>query len=268
MDIDIKKKTFLNFVGLLRSFLIKCFIGIVLCSSIAFLYTNFIFEQILFAPKNPNFPIYIWHRSLIDFFNLSSSLYMEGIDFDIQNRKMDGQLMIMIWTSFTFGLIASFPWILYQIWKLVQPKLYNSKTRYSIVFVTITSLLFFIGVLFGYFIIVPLSIHFFMNIEISSIVANQIDLTSYISLVRTTILASGIVFVLPVVILVLYKMGILSTDTLKGYRRYAYVLILVASAIITPPDVLSQVILVIPLVLLYEVSIFFSKFMKSNHITE
>lgn len=101
-----------------------------------------------------------------------------------------------------------------------------------------------------------------MNFEISSIVTNQIDINSYISLVRTTLLASGVVFVLPVVILTLHRLGILSTDLLRSSRKYAYVIILIASAVITPPDILSQFILVIPLVILFEGSIFFSKFIK------
>ncbi|WP_267739764.1 twin-arginine translocase subunit TatC [Myroides injenensis] len=265
---DVNKKTFLSYLELLRKFLLRCSIGVVLSSCISFLYIEFIFDHIIFAAKSSDFPTYTWYNSLTKFLNLSSLSSMDGSAFEIQNRKIDGQLIIMIFTSITFGFIISFPWILYQIWEIVKTRIDKNTVKYSILFVTVTSALFFTGVLFGFYIILPLSIHFFMNIEISSIVTNQIDLTSYISLVRTTILASGIVFVLPVVILVLHKMGIFSRETLKGYRKYAYVAMLVVSAIITPPDILSQVILVIPLVILYESSIFLSKFISPRFITK
>ena len=262
MGTKLKKDSFLGHLEVLRWVLVKCFMGIIVFTVIAVIYSSFIFDEILFAPKNIDFISYKWYCSLIDYFNLDPSSCLQGFEFEIQNRKMEGQLTIMIWTSLTFGIILSFPWILYQFWNFLEPALYKNEKKYSIYFILSTSLLFFTGVLFGYFIIVPLSINFLMNFEISSIITNQIDINSYISLVRTTLLASGVVFVLPVVILTLHRLGILSTDLLRSSRKYAYVIILIASAVITPPDILSQFILVIPLVILFEGSIFFSKFIK------
>ena len=249
-----KKQSFLSHLEALRWAFVRCSIGIIICSAAAFIFSDFIFDEIIFAPKRGDFPTY----RILSYFN--EAVYtVTNLDLDLQNRKMEGQLSILIWTCLSFGIIAAFPLILFEFWKFIRPALYKKETKAGLIFLTSSTLLFFTGVLFGYYIIVPFSLKFLTEFSISTTIQNKFDLNSYFSLVRTTLLATGIVFNLPVIIYFLFRLNIVSTILLKEYRRYAYVIILVASAVITPPDILSQVVLVIPMFALYEVSIFLTK---------
>ena len=255
MEKNEKKQSFLSHLEALRWTFVRCSIGVIICSAAAFIFSDFIFDEIIFAPKRGDFPTY----RFLSYFN--EAVYkVTDLDLDLQNRKMEGQLSILIWTCLSFGIITAFPLILFEFWKFLRPALYQREKKSGLVFLLSSIFLFFTGVLFGYYIIVPFSLKFLSEFSISSIVENNFDLSSYISLVRTTLLAAGIVFNLPVIIYFLFKLGIISTSILKEYRRYAYVIILIASAVITPPDILSQVILVIPMFLLYEVSILLTRF--------
>jgi len=255
MEINEKKQSFLSHLEALRWAFVRCAIGIIICSAAAFVFSDFIFDEIIFAPKRGDFPTY----RLLSYFN-EAAYTVTNLDLELQNRKMEGQLSILIWTCLSFGIIAAFPLVLFEFWKFLRPALHNSEKKIGLTFLLSSTILFFTGVLFGYYIIVPFSLKFLTEFSISAIVQNNFDLSSYIALVRTTLLAAGIVFNLPVIIYFLFKLGVVSTAILKEYRRYAYVIILIASAVITPPDILSQVVLVIPLFLLYEVSIFLTKF--------
>jgi sec-independent protein translocase protein TatC len=168
---------------------------------------------------------------------------------------MDGQFTTDIWTSIIFGLILSFPYMIYLVWKFIKPALYDKERKGAVSFIISTSVLFFMGVLFGYYLIMPLSINFLANYEISEIVKNNIDIDSYMSTIKTTVLSCGLVFEMPIIIYFLAKLGIVSASFLRTYRRYALVIILIIAAIVTPPDVVSQMTVTIPLVILYEVSI-------------
>ncbi len=172
---------------------------------------------------------------------------------------MAGQFSAHIWTSIWAGVIVGFPYILYELWKFISPGLYEKERKYSRGFILIASLLFFIGVLFGYYVVAPLSINFLGSYTVSEEVFNDIDLASYISTVRASVLACGIVFELPIVIYFLTKVGLVTPEILKKYRKIALVLVLILSAIITPPDVASQIIVAVPVLILYQVSIYISK---------
>ena len=153
---------------------------------------------------------------------------------------------------------------IYQFWKFISPGLLDEEKSKSRGFIFISSLLFFIGVLFGYYIICPLSINFLGTYQVSTEVLNEIDLGSFISLVRSSAIASGIIFELPIVIYFLTKAGVVTPDSLVKYRKYALVLVLILAAVITPPDVASQIIVAIPIVVLYQVSIFISRIVVKN----
>jgi sec-independent protein translocase protein TatC len=161
--------------------------------------------------------------------------------------------------SITFGFILAFPYILFEIWKFIKPALYKKERKYARSFIVISSLLFFMGVLFGYYVIVPLSINFFGNFSLHESINNNFSLTSYVSIIKTSVLSVGLVFELPIVIYFLSKMGLVTPEFLRKYRKYALVIVLILAAIITPPDVISQIIVAIPMMILYEVSIFISK---------
>ena len=172
---------------------------------------------------------------------------------------MAGQFSAHIWTSITAGFILAFPYVLYELWKFISPGLRDKERRSSRGFILIASFLFFAGVLFGYYVVTPLSINFLGSYRVSQEVFNDFDLSSYISLVRASALASGLIFELPIVIYILTKIGLVTPATLRKYRKFALVIVLIISAIITPPDIASQVIVTIPVVILYELSIFISK---------
>jgi len=140
----------------------------------------------------------------------------------------------------------------------------KDERKYSRGFIIVSSLLFFIGVLFGYYIVVPLSINFLGTYIVSEQVMNDIDISSYISLLRASILASGLIFELPIIIYFLTKVGLITPQILKKYRKFALVIVLILSAVITPPDIASQIIVAIPVLILYEISIFISKFVVKS----
>ena len=166
--------------------------------------------------------------------------------------------MVDVWTAIIAGFIISFPYVVFQFWSFIKPALYENERKYASGAVGVMSGLFLIGVLFGYYLIVPFSLDWLGSYSISSQITNQINILSYISSVTSIVIAGGVSFELPVVVYFLSKVGLLTPKFLKKYRRHSYVVLLIIAAIITPPDVLSQTIVSIPLIILYEVSIFIS----------
>nr|WP_297308024.1 twin-arginine translocase subunit TatC [uncultured Flavobacterium sp.] len=260
-----KEMSFLSHLEELRWLLVRSTIGILAGGVIAFIFRKFIFDTVIFGPKNGDFVTYQFFCDLANKFNLDKSFCNQILPFEIQNRTMDGQLSVLIWTCITAGFIISFPYILWEIWKFISPALYKNEKKYAKTFIFVSSLLFFMGVLFGYFVLVPLSINFLVNTQISAIVENQIDINSYIGLVKTTSLATGLIFELPIIIFFLTYLGLITDSFLKEYRKYAYVLILIIAAIVTPPDVISQIIVSIPMVILYEGSILVAKIITKRN---
>jgi len=246
----------------LRKMIIHSLLAVMVASVVVFLAKNIVFDRILFAPLNTDFPTYRF------FCRLSEALCIQKIPITLISRQLQGQFAVHIWTAIYGGLILAFPYILYELWKFISPGLYPSEQRYGKRFVIISSLLFFTGVLFGYYIITPLVINFLGNYKISSQVENLVDIKSYLSNIRTTVLANGLVFELPVIIYFFTKLGLVDSAFLKRNRKYAIVLILIASAIITPPDIFSQIVVAIPLILLYEVSIYVAKFIERKNSTD
>jgi len=247
--------SFLDHLEELRWLLVRSTTAILIGGIVAYIFSSFIFDHILFAPKKSDFITYRFFCEMANKYDLDKSFCVTEIPFELINRDMEGQLNTDIWTSITAGFIAVFPYILYLFWRFISPALYEKERKLAVWFILGTSLLFFLGVLFGYYLIMPLSINFLANYKISEVVQNNIDLDSYLSLIKTTVIACGLVFELPIVIYFLAKVGIVSAAFLRKYRRYAYVIILIIAAIVTPPDVISQTIVTIPLVILYEASI-------------
>jgi sec-independent protein translocase protein TatC len=171
---------------------------------------------------------------------------------------MAGQFSAHIWTSIWAGFIVGFPYILYEMWKFISPGLYTKEKNNARGFIFIASMLFFTGVLFGYYVVAPLSINFLGGYQVSKEVFNDIDLGSYISTVRAAVIACGLVFELPIIIFFLTKIGLVTPEVLKKYRKISLVVVLIVSAVITPPDVASQIIVAIPILVLYQVSIYIS----------
>ncbi|TAL63391.1 MAG: twin-arginine translocase subunit TatC, partial [Bacteroidetes bacterium] len=174
------------------------------------------------------------------------------------NFKMSGQLTTHFAVAMVAGLILAFPVILWEFWQFFKPALKPNEARYAKGAVTAASLLFFTGVIFGYFMLAPLSLHFLSTYEISAEITNQINIRSYIGTLTSICLATGLVFELPILAFFATKIGLITPKFMRKYRKHAIVLIFIIAAIITPPDVFSQTLVAIPLLILYEVSIFIS----------
>lgn len=257
--VDPNAMSFLDHVEELRWAIIRSIAGIVLAGSVAFFFKEFLFDTIIFGPKNPDFISYRWFCDMGRLVGIESEFCSNNMDFVTQSRKMADLFSAHIWTSITAGIVIAFPWILWQVWGFISPGLKENERKYSSGFIIVCSLLFFLGVLFGYFMIAPLSVHFLATYELSTNAKFEPDLDSYIGLVRSSVLASGIIFELPVVIFFLTKIGLCTPQGMRKSRKYALVIVLIVAAFITPPDVSSQIIVAIPILILYEVSIFVSK---------
>ena len=262
-----KEMSFLDHLEELRWHLIRSTIAVVLLALGAFILKDFIFDTLIFGPKRPDFPTYRMFCSISRSLGMDTFCFQE-MPFRIQSRTMAGQFSAHMWTSIYAGIIVAFPYILYEFWKFISPGLKEKERKSSRGFIVIASLLFFLGVLFGYYLITPLSINFLGSYQVSKEVFNDFDLDSYISLVRTSVLACGIVFELPIIMYILTKIGLITPEILRKYRKFALIIVLILSAVITPPDIVSQVIVAIPILILYEVSIYISKIVIRNQKRE
>lgn len=262
---NLNEMSFLDHLEDLRWHLIRIVLAIVIVGTVLFIISEYIFDDIIFAPlEMTTFPTYRLLCNGANFINVETTFCAEKMPLILQNRTMAGQFQADIWTAILGGFIISFPYVIYQLWKFISPGLHENERKHSRGFIIISSLLFFIGVLFGYYVITPLSLNFLANYSISKLVDNQIDISSYIGLIRTSALAAGLIFELPIIIYFLTKIGLVTPEILRKYRKYALVIVLILSAIITPPDITSQVIVAIPIIVLYQVSIYISKVVIRN----
>lgn len=260
-----KDMSFLDHVEELRWHLIRSTVVVFFLAIIAFLMKGFIFNTILFAPKDPNFITYRFFCKVSNYFG-TDGLCINELPFTFQSLAMAEQFSVHVWTSITAGFIVAFPFIIWEFWKFISPGLYEKERKGARAFIIISSFLFFLGVLFGYFVITPLSINFLGNYSISNLVERNFKIDSYISLVRSSVLASGLIFELPIIIYFLTKMGLVTPKFLRTYRKHALVLVLILAAVITPPDIISQVIVAIPILTLYEISIHISRIVQKKEL--
>jgi sec-independent protein translocase protein TatC len=251
--------SFMEHLEVLRWHLVRSVIAILVFMIAAFSFKSIVFDYIILAPTHNDFPTYKWFCDFSNFIGKGDSLCFSELKFDLININLSGQFTTHLLVSFVAGIILAFPYVLFEIWRFVKPGLHETEIRYARALIFSGSLLFFFGILFGYFLIAPLSIQFLGNYTISDAVANQISLNSYISTLTTIVLATGLVFQLPLLVYFLAKFGIVSSQMMRLYRKHAFVLSLVLAAILTPPDVSSQILMAIPLVVLYELSIWVAK---------
>lgn len=262
MDNDTKNNeaemSFLDHLEVLRWHLVRAFGSIIVLAIAAFIFSDFIFDTIILAPKTPEFFTNTMLCKFGNFINIET-LCINSKPFQIINIKMAGQFSTHIMVSLVAGFIIAFPYVFWELWRFISPALHTNEKKHARGAVFFSSALFILGVVFGYYIIVPLSVHFLGGYNVSDQVLNQINLGSYISTVTSVVLAAGIIFELPIVIYFLSKAGLITPDFLRKYRKHSLVIILVLSAIITPPDIFSQVLVALPLLLLYEAGISISK---------
>lgn len=251
--------SFLQHLEVLRWHLVRATIAIGIFTIGIFSFKNFVFDQIILAQKNSDFWTYQLFCKISHWIGKGDALCMEDIKFSLINITMSGQFTTHIVVSIIGGIILAFPYILFEIWRFISPALEKKERNYAKRLVFAGSLLFAMGILFGYYFISPLSVQFLGNYRVSDLVENQISLRSFISTVTTITLACGLVFQLPLIVYFLSKVGLLTPEFMRKYRKHAIVVTLILSAIITPPDISSQVLMSVPLIILWEFSIFVSK---------
>ena len=260
-----KEMSFLGHLEELRWHLVRSASAIFIFAIIFFIFSEKVYDHFLLAHLEPDF---ITYQLFCDFFNLF------GMDSDfcsvnfakkkLISIKVTSQLMNSIWSSFILGVIVSFPYLLWEVWRFVAPGLTKKEIKKSKGFIFIASILFFIGVLFSFYVIAPISINFLYNYQITDSIENSFTLESHIGLVTNMLLGVSILFELPVLIYFLTKIGLITPEFLKRYRKHSLVVVLIVAAIITPPDVASQVIVAIPILILYELGIIVSRRVLKN----
>ncbi len=252
-----KEMSFIDHLEELRWHLIRSVIAILLFSIVAFISVDFVFNTIVFGPAQTDFWTFTMLCKLGELVN-SSALCIQELDFKIQSRQMTGQFTMHITSSFAIGLIVAFPYVFWEFWRFISPGLRMNERSISRGAVFSVTLLFTLGVLFGYYVMAPLAVSFLAGYQVSDLVNNEFDITSYVSTLTTLVLGSGLLFQLPVVVYFLSKIGLVTPSLMKHYRKHALVVILILGAVFTPPDPLSQILIALPLLWLYQFSIFIS----------
>jgi len=261
---DDNKMSFLDHLEILRWHLIRIVIALFLGASVAFVFKHIVFDVIVLAPAFDSFITYQLFCDLSHLLQLGEKLCFENLSFQLINLTMAGQFTMHIIVSIVAGVIVAFPYILYELWRFIKPALKKGEKNYAKGIVFWGSFLFLSGVAFGYYLITPLSVQFLGGYSVSELVKNQISLRSYITTVTTITLSSGLVFQLPIIVYFLSKLGLVTPKLMKTYRRHAIIAVLLLSALITPPDISSQVLVSVPLLFLYEISIWISKIVEKK----
>jgi sec-independent protein translocase protein TatC len=263
-----KEMSFLGHLEELRWRLFRSAIAILLFAVVLFVFTQEVIEGVFISMSKTDFFTYRFFCFLSERLNLGDVLCASSINLQLQSTQMMGQFSTNMYFALIGGLILAFPFVFFQIWSFVKPALKSEEQNVSKGVLFFGSILFFLGILFGYYLISPLCVQFFGNYSMSPEIKNDFTINSYISVITTTTLFSGLFFELPIVIYILSKLGIVSPELLRKLRKHALVVILILSAIITPPDVVSQILVAIPIMGLYEIGILVSKRVVKNRKNE
>ena len=251
--------SFLGHLEALRWHLVRS-VGVVMVLAVTlFWFKEFLFDTVLLAPKNPDFITYRALCFLAHKLHFSDDLCVNEINFILISTNISAQFTTHMWAAFIGGVVVGFPYVVFELWRFIKPALHENEQRYAKGIVFYTSFLFLTGVLFGYYVITPMSINFLGTYQVSEAVKNNITLDSFISIVTTMTVITGVVFEMPIVVYFLSKIGILTPKFMRTYRKHAIVGILILAAIITPTsDATTLTLVFLPLYFLYEVSIFVS----------
>ena len=256
-----KKMSFLDHLEELRWRLVKCSIAIVVIAVVLWTYQEEIMDHVFLSMREQDF---ISFKLLCTYLGVC----VESIPVRMQSTTVSGQFSYALMMSILGGVVLSFPFIFYQLWAFVKPGLKQNEKSVAKGIVFYVSLLFFLGILFGYFVVTPLCIQFFGTFRMSSQIENIFTINSYMSMILSTVFYSGLLFLLPIVSYLLAKLGIISAAFFRKYRRHAIVGILILAAAITPPDIISQIIVSVPIILLYEIGILVAVRVEKNKLKE
>jgi len=250
-----KEMSFLDHLEELRWHLVRSILAIVVIAIVIFLAKDFVFHSIIFAPKYKDFITYRAICKLSHILGLGDSMCFFPPEFNFITPVLGELFITHIKTSIMLGVVLSFPYIFWEIWRFVRPGLYEKERNVTRGVVSICSILFLLGVLFGYFVISPFAVTFLAGYQIQGVTATP-SLSSYVNYMIMFTVPAGLVFELPMVVYFLAKVGLVTADFMRRYRRHSIVIILTVAAIVTPPDVMTQFLIGIPLYFLDEASIF------------
>ncbi len=257
---------FLDHLEELRWHVVRSAGAIVLAMIVSFVFIREIFEYIIFAPAKINFPTFKYMCEVGKLMGIND-LCVTELPFKLQSRMMTGQFMMSLTASFVIGLIVAFPYVVWELWSFVKPGLQNKERKFSKGAVAAVSFLFISGVLFGYFILCPTTIWFLASYSISDMIINEFDITSYVSTISSLVLGCGLLFQFPMVIYFLSKIGMVTPDLMRKYRKHSVVVILILGAVITPSgDPFSLTVISLPLYILFEISIYISSIVVRNKL--
>lgn len=252
-----KEMSFLGHIGELRGHLVRCIIAIIIGALVVGFNVNWIMDNIFFGPTKNDFPTFrLFNYLSREFLGYDSFTLPEH--FAVQQKKLFQQFNVMMAVSIFGGMVLAFPYIVWELWKFISPALHPKERKNAVFTINFVWILFFAGVLCGYFLILPFAINFGLLFQISNSITQLFDLSDYTTLFLQIVLGMGLLFLFPVIVHFLTVIELLTPEFLKTYRRHAIVLIMVVAAIVTPADVLSMMAAAMPLVVLYEFSILMS----------
>jgi sec-independent protein translocase protein TatC len=262
-----KEMGFFDHIDELRKHIIRAVVSVLVCSVVIFFNKSLLFDTILFGPMHLDFWTYKQMCDLSYWLKGTDEYCVKEMGFVLSNIDITGQFTQHLFISFVGGFVVAFPYVLWQVWAFIKPALSNKEITYARGFVFFSSMLFFIGIAFGYFLLAPLSINFLGSYKVSELVSNEINLESYISFLATITFACGLIFEMPMLVYFLAKIGVLSSGLMRKYRRYALIIILILSGILTPsPDMASQIMMALPLYGLFEISILVAMRVEKNKL--
>jgi sec-independent protein translocase protein TatC len=266
---DKAEMSFFDHLEDLRWHIVRSFVAIIVFSTLGFIYTKEILDNVVFGPTKPNFLSYRLLCKISHLVGLKDSLCITPVHIVFQNHVLVGQVMLQFKMAFIIGLVISFPYIFWEFWRFVKPALKERELRGARGVIFWVSFQFFLGIAFSYFLMAPFTINFLAGYTVTESVVNQFFIDDYFGLMSQIVLGMGVLFELPILVFFLTKIGFITPTFLRTYRRHAIVVILVLAAVITPPDVIDQLIVFTPLYLLYEISIYVSaRALKGMEIKE
>lgn len=261
--------SFIDHLEALRWHIVRSGLVWLAAAILLFINVDWIFDHIIFAPAESNFITYTGLCNISHYLKLGDALCMPPVNIQLQGNTISGPFMSAISIAMVGGLIVAFPYLFWELWLFIKPALSPKELKYSRGSIFWISICFFTGALFGYFLLAPFTFNFLANFNLGTKGAYKYmpTLDDYIDTLNDIILGCGLSFELPIIAYVLTKIGLISADFLKKYRKYAFVIILIVAAIITPsPDWTSQIIVAVPLLLLYEISVFIAKKVDKDNI--
>ncbi len=246
--------SFWGHIGELRSHLIRCVIAIIICACVVGFNIEWIIDHVFFGPVRNDFPTFKVVNHFSRMFIGEDSITLPA-DFPVRVQRLYQQFNVMMAVSIFGGIVLAFPYIVYEIWRFISPALHENERKNSLFVINGIWILFMMGVLCGYYLILPFAVNFGVIFKISDIIIPLYDLSDYATLFLQVVLGMGVMFLFPMLVYFLTNMGLLTPEFMKTYRRHAIVLIMVVAAIVTPADVMSMMMAAMPLLLLYEISI-------------